>query len=130
MKSLEARSQTKPSSSNQGESHRPQINCTACRGNDHLRKDCCEDVFCNRCRTRSHMTEVCHVPVKPGTGNTICIYCSSINHTSGRCHNKPNDNREESRSTPRDLRDQKPKRTYSRMNEPQLSHHQTRLMKD
>ena len=46
---------------------------------------------------------------------------------SGRCHNKPNDNREEPRSTPRDLRDQNPKRTYSRMNESQVSHHQTRF---
>ena len=100
VKSLEARSQTQPTTSNQGESCRPQMNCTACGGNDHLRKDCHEDVFCNRCRTRSHMTEVCCVPVKPATGSTICIYCGSVNHTSGGCRNKPNDNREEPRSTP------------------------------
>ena len=97
-----------------------QMNCTACGGNDHLRKDCHEDIFCNRCRTRSHMTEVCHVPVKSTTGNIV-------NHTSGGCCNKPNNNREEPRSTLRDLRDQKPKRNYSRMNEPHVSHHQTRF---
>ena len=48
-----------PSGSNQVESHRPQLNCTTCGGCDHLRKDCHEDVFCNRCRTRSHATEMC-----------------------------------------------------------------------
>ena len=101
--------------------------CTACGGYDHLRKDCHEDVFCNRCRTRSHATEMCHVPAQPATGNIICIYCGSVNHTSGRCHNKPNNNREELRSTLRDLRDQKPKKTYSRMSQPQVSHHQTRF---
>ena len=45
----------------------------------------------------------------------------------GRCRNKPNDNREESRSTLRDLRDQKPKKTYIRMSQPQVSHHQARF---
>ena len=127
VKSSEARNQSQPSTSNQGESRRPQINCTACGGTDQLRKDCHEDVFCSRCRTRSHMTEVCHVPVKPATDNTICIYCGSVNHMSGRCRNKPNDNREEPRSTLRDLRDQQPKKTYSRMGQPQASHHQTRF---
>ena len=127
VKNLDARSHSQPSTSNQGESHRPQVNCTACRGTDHLRKDCHEDVFCNRCRTRSHTTEVCHVPAKPVTGNIICIYCGSVNHTSGRCHNKPNDNREEPRSTPRDLRDQKPSKNYNRMSQPQVSHHQARF---
>ena len=127
VKSSDARSHSQPGTSNQGESCRPQMNCTACRGTDHLRKDCHEDVFCNRCRTRSHTTEVCCVPAKPVTGNIICIYCGSVNHTLGRCHNKPNDNREEPRSTLRDLRDQKPKKTYSRMSQPQVSHHQARF---
>ena len=95
------RGHPQPGTSNQVESCRPQINCTTCGGHDHLRKDCHEDVFYNRCRTRSHATEMCRVPTQPATGNTICIYCGSINHTSGRCHNKPNDNREEPRSTPR-----------------------------
>ena len=83
VKSSDARSHSQPSTSTQGETHRPQVNCTACRGTDHLRKDCHEDVFCNRCRTRSHATEVCHVPAKPVTGNIICIYCGSVDHTSG-----------------------------------------------
>ena len=37
------------------------------------------------------------------------------------------DNREEPRSTPRDLRDQRPKKTYIRMSQPQVSHHQARF---
>ena len=53
------KSQSQPSGSNQVESHRPQLNCTACGGCDHLRKDCREDVFCNNCRMRSHATEMC-----------------------------------------------------------------------
>ena len=39
------KSQPQPSSSNQVESHRPQLNCTACGGCNHLRKDCHKDVF-------------------------------------------------------------------------------------
>ena len=127
VKSLDMRVHSQPGTSNQVESHRPQMICTACGGDDHLRKDCCEDVFCNKCRTRSHATEMCHVPAQPATGNIICIYCGSVNHTSGRCHNKPNDNREEPRSTPRDLRDQRPKKNHSRMGQPQVSCHQTRF---
>ena len=92
------------SGSNQILLRRPQLNCTACGGCDHLRKDCREDVFCNNCRTRSHATEMCRATSHQSTGNIICIYCGSVNHTSGKCHSKPNDNREELRSTPRDLR--------------------------
>ena len=116
-----------PSGSNQVESHRPQLNCTTCGGQDHLRKDCREDVFCNRCRTRSHATEMCQAPTQLATGNTICIYYGSISHPSGKCRNKPNNNREEPRSTPRDLRDQRPRMNHSRMGQPQVSHHQTRF---
>ena len=116
-----------PSGSNQVESRRPQLDCTACGGCDHLRKDCHKDVFCNRCRTRSHATEMCRAPTQPATGMTICIYCGSVNHTSGKCHSKPNDNREEPRSTPRDLRDQRPRINHSRMGQPQVSHHQIRF---
>ena len=126
-KSSGMRGHPQPSGSNQVESHRPQLNCTTCRGCDHLRKDCHEDVFCNKCRTRSHATEMCQVPIQPATGNTICLYCGSVNHTSGKCHNKPNDNREEPRSTPRDLRDQRPRINNSRMGQPQVSHHQIRF---
>ena len=124
-KSLGMRDHSQPGTSNQVESHRPQINCTACGAHDHLRKDCHEDIFCNRCRTRSYATEMCWIPTQPATGNTICIYCGSVNHTSGRCYNKPNNNREEPRSTPRDLKDQKPKINHGRMGQPQVSHHQT-----
>ena len=129
VKSSDSRGHQKPGTSNQGESCRPQIICTTCGRNDHLRKDCHKDIFCNRCRTRSHTTEMCQVPAQPTTGNTICIYCGSINHTSGRCRNKPNDNREEPRSTPRDLIEQRPRINHSRMGQPQVSHHQARFNK-
>ena len=67
--------------------------------------------------------EMCRVTSHQATGNIICIYCGSINHTLGKCRNKPNDNREELRSTPRDLRI-----NYSRMgHQPQVSHHQARF---
>ena len=61
VKNSGTKSQPGQSTSNQMESHRSQLSCTACRGCDHLRKDCCEDVFCNNCRTRSHATEMCRV---------------------------------------------------------------------
>ena len=126
VKRSDARSHQQPSTSTQGETCTPQIRCTTCGEMDHLRKDCRENVFCTRCRTRSHVTEVCPIPAKTATSN-ICIYCGSVDHISGRCHNKPNDNRQEPRSMPRDLRDQKPNRTYNRMSQPQVSHHQARF---
>ena len=46
---------------------------------------------------------MCCVPVKSGKNDSICFYCGSINHISNKCPNRPNDNREEPRSTPRDL---------------------------
>ena len=117
-----------PSGSNQMPSRRPQLNCTACGGCDHLRKDCCKDVFCNNCRTRSHATEMCRATSHQATGNTICIYCGSVNHTSGKCRSKTNDNREEPRSTPRDLREQGPRINYNKMgHQPQVGRHQTRF---
>ena len=48
-KSSDARGHPQPGTSNQGESCRPQIICTTCERNDHLRKDCCENVFCDKC---------------------------------------------------------------------------------
>ena len=127
-KSSVTKNQPKPSGSNQPETHRPQLNCTACGGHDHLRKDCREDVFCNNCKTRSHATEMCRATSYQASGNIICIYCGSTNHTSGKCHSKPNDNREEPRSTPRYLKEQGPRINYIRMgHQPQVSHHQTRF---
>ena len=70
---------------------------------------------------------MCRATSHQATGNIICIYCGSINHTLGKCHSKPNNNREEPRSTPRDLRDQGPRMNYTRMGQPQVSHHQTRF---
>ena len=127
VKKSEVRIHQQPSTSTQDETHRLHVTCTACGGTDNLREDCHEDVFCTRYRTRSHATEVCCVPIKPATGNIICIYCGSVDHTSGRCHNKPNDNTEKPRSTPRDLRDPKTSKTYNRMSQPQVSHHQARF---
>ena len=107
---------------------RPLVHCSAC-GGDHLRKDCCSDTFCTKCRTRSHNTDMCHIPMKPEKEN-ICIYCGRKNHSSGKCTNRPNNNREEPRSTPRDLQN---KRTGNTSNKDHVSnknrgpHHQTRF---
>ena len=117
-----------PSTSNQAERRRPQLYCTACGRQDHLRKDCHEDVFCNNCRTRSHATEVCRALSQHTPGNILCIYCGSTNHNANSCRNKPNDNREEPRSTPRDLRQPGPQMDYNRMNpQEQVSRQQTRF---
>ena len=51
VKSAGTKTQHRVSTNNQAEQRRPQLNCTACGGQDHLRKDCHEDV---PCRTRSH----------------------------------------------------------------------------
>ena len=45
-------------------------------------------------------------PSKQVGATPFCIYCDSIDHISNRCHSKPNNNREEPRLTPRDLREQ------------------------
>ena len=127
VKSSHARSQAQPITSTQGSTGRPQVWCTACGGVYHLRKDCHEDVFCTRCRTRSHDTEMCCVPTKTGMSNTICIYCGSTNHISSRCHNRPNDNREEPRSTPRDLGEHRTGNIYKRFRKPQVNDHQTKF---
>ena len=70
---------------------------------------------------------MCCVPNKTGMSNTICIYCGSTNHISTRCHNRPNDNREEPRSTPRDLGDHGSAKAYNRFMQQQVNHHQTRF---
>ena len=108
---------------------RPLVHCSACRG-DHLHKDCHCDTFCTKCRSRSHDTEMCHAPTKTEKENSICIYCGSKSHSSGRCTSRPNDNREEPRSTPRDLQDLRTGNTGSKnhvFNQNRDSHHQTRF---
>ena len=60
----------------------------------------------------------------------ICIYCGSKSHQSGRCTSRPNDNREEPRSTPRDLLSQRTGNTGNKKcvsNQNKDSHHQTRF---
>ena len=128
VKSSGTKIQHRASTSNQAEQCRPQLNCTACGGRDHLRKDCREDVFCKNCRTRSHATKMSRALSQHTSGNILCIYCSSTGHTSGKCRNKPNDNREEPRSTPRDLREPGPRIDYNRMgHQKQVSRHQMRF---
>ena len=128
IKNSGAKMQSRQGTSIQMESRRQQLGCTACRGRDHLRKDCHEDVFCNNCRTRSHTTEMCRATSYQTNGNSICVYCGSVNHSSGKCRSKPNDNREEPRSPPRDLREQGPRIHYNRMcHQPQVSRHQARI---
>ena len=128
VKGVGAKSQHRPSTSNQAEQRRLQMSCTACGRQDHLRKDCREDVFCKYCRTRSHATEMCRALSQQTPGNILCIYCGSTNHTSSNCRNKPNDSREGPRSTPRDLRQPGPRMDYNRMNhQDQVSCQQTRF---
>ena len=93
-KSSGTKGHPQPSGSNQVESCRPQLNCTACGGHDHLRKDCHEDVFAIDAEPDLMLQRCAESQTQPATGNTICIYCGSVNHTSGKCRNKPNDNRE------------------------------------
>ena len=69
---------------------------------------------------------MCCVPKKTGMSNTICIYCGSTNNISTRCHNGPNDNREEPRSTPRDFGECGSGKIYDRLVQQQVNHHQTR----
>ena len=62
--------------------------------------------------------------------NAICVYCGSANHTSSNCLNRPNDNREEPRSTPWNLGECRI--GYPGNNDPvfeqnQGKHHQTRF---
>ena len=52
---------------------RPQVHCSACGGNDHLRRDCQQDNYCTRCRSKSHATSMCCTSVKQGKNNNICI---------------------------------------------------------
>ena len=82
---------------------RPHVQCSAYGGNHHFGKDCHQDNFCNRCRSRLHATHMCQAPTNMGKSNTICMYCGSKYHTSYNCTSQPNNNREEPRSTPRDL---------------------------
>ena len=63
-KSSDVRGQIQTNTSTHGNTGRPQVQGTACGGMNHLRKDCHEDVFCTRCQTRCHTTEMCHVPTK------------------------------------------------------------------
>ena len=70
IKNLGTKIQLRQSTSNQMESCRQQLGCTAWGGRDHLRKDCHEDVFCNNCRTRLHATEMCRATSYQATGNS------------------------------------------------------------
>ena len=83
----------------------PQVHCSGCGGKDHLRKDCHQDTFCTRCRLRLYTTKMCCAPTKLIKDNNICIHCSSKSHTSDKCTYRLIDNREEPRSTLRDLQD-------------------------
>ena len=71
---------------------------------------------------------MCRALSQHTSGNTICIHCGSTSHISNKCRNKPNDNREELRSTPRDLRETGPRMDYHRMgHHQQVSRQQTRF---
>ena len=73
---------------------------------------------------------MCHVPAKSGKNDAICVYCGSINHISSKCHNRPNNNREEPRSTPRDLQSHTTGNSGDKScvsNQNKDSHHQARF---
>ena len=73
---------------------------------------------------------MCHVPVKSGRNDAICVYCGSINHISSKCLNRPNDNREEPRSTPRDFQSGRTGNSGYKScvpNQSKDSHHQARF---
>ena len=74
------------------------------------------------------MPQKCAVPLQKQVQVTLFAYIVVVLTTSqvGR-HNKPNNNREEPRSMPRDLREHRPNNTHNRMSQPQVSHHQTRF---
>ena len=63
---------------------RPHIQYSSCGEYDCFRKDCHYDNFCSRCRSRSHATHMCQVPLNTGN-NPICVYCGSSQHTLSNC---------------------------------------------
>ena len=104
------------------------LSCSAC-GGDHLRKDYHQDTFCTRCRSRSHNTKMCHAPTEPERESNICIYCDRKSHSAGKCTDRPNDNREEPKLTPRDLQDCRTGNTGNNnciFDQNKDSHHQAR----
>ena len=69
------------------------------------------------------------MPTKQEKGN-ICIYCGSKNHSSVKCTNRPNNNREEPRSTPKDLQSQRTGNSGNKSHVPNQNkdfHHQARF---
>ena len=60
----------------------------------------------------------------------LCVYYGSINHISSKCLSRPNDNREEPRSTPRDLQNRRTGNSGNKShvsNQSKDTHHQTRF---
>ena len=74
---------------------------------------------------------MCHATTKPvGTVISASTVVALV-HTSDKCTNRPNDNREEPRITPRDLQDGKTGNTGNNdfFNQYHGAHHQTRFDK-
>ena len=128
------KNQTQPSTSSNTSTNntwKPLVHCSTC-GGGHLRKDCHWEIFCIRCRSRLHNTEMCRAPTKPKRESNICIYCGIKNHSAGKCTNRLNDNREGPRSTPKDLQEHRTGNTGRNnhiFNQNRDSHHQTRFDK-
>ena len=108
---------------------RPQVCCTACGGTGTTSgKIAVKMSSAQRCRTRSHTTDMCHVPNKNRYKLTLFVYIVVVLTTPQvGAHNKPNDNREKPRSIPNDLRECGPNNSYNRRNQPHVSRHQTRF---
>ena len=108
------RPQPQPSKSNNGatsapvyqqrttDTGRPLVTCSACGKSIQFRKDCQQDTYCNKCGSRVHATNMCQAPTNTDKNDKICVHCGSRNHTSGNHRRRPNDNREEPKSVPRD----------------------------
>ena len=85
---IQTKAQPQPSTSNVGTNltsafqfrnlgtGRPHVQCSPCGRYDHFRKDCHQDNFCTRCRTRSHATHMCRALLNTDSNN-ICVYCGS-----------------------------------------------------
>ena len=128
VKRVGSKMQHGPSTSNQAEQRRQQLNCTACGRQDHLRKDCRkmfsatiaeQDLMQPRCAGHYHNTpQVTSYAFIVEVQTTILIAVVINQMTTG----------EEPRSTPRDLRQPGPGMDYNRMNhQEQVSRQQTRF---
>ena len=125
-KSSGMKSQSQPSGSNQVESCRPQLNCTACGGCDHLRKDCHKDVF-TVIAERDHTLWKCAEPHHNKPQVIFYVYIVVVQTTVqvDFVVNQMTTERNQGQCLESlEIRD---RINYSRMGQQQVSHHQIRF---